>query len=250
MSFIVGPWPQWSASTLAPGAKFPAYPSAAPDIAQSAIVTAQGQKTTSSMAAQCLGAANALAIQQIVGVYNDPAANAYFIPPIWGQPGPNGQFQGQLDKTCNTTGNAGIKEWCSWLLYNEPGPAGTSGFDKVPRAADGTPLPVLIAQGEDDTVIHCVNTSTAVPQPADCLAQQFFNALSGTYCPGGSAKAALQLDYWRNSAGTPAGHGDIPGLASNNGKLAFQNSPLDQFMSAVFAGNGPGAGCTAKVVNP
>lgn len=47
-----------------------------------------------------------------------------------------------------------------------------------------------------------------------------------------------------------AGHGDIPGLASNNGQLAFPNSPLDQFMSSVLAGNGPGSTCTAKVVNP
>ena len=47
-----------------------------------------------------------------------------------------------------------------------------------------------------------------------------------------------------------AGHGDIPGLASNNGQLAFPNSPLDQFMSSVFVGNGPGSACTAKVVNP
>lgn len=99
-------------------------------------------------------------------------------------------------------------------------------------------------------MIHCVNTSTAVPQPADCLAQQFYNSLSGAYCPGGSAKSALQLDYWRTTAATPAGHGDIPGLASNNGQLAFPNSPLDQFLSAVFAGTGPAAACTAKVMNP
>ncbi|MGZ4619439.1 MAG: lipase family protein [Frankiaceae bacterium] len=249
MSFIVGPWPQWGATDLASGAQFPAYPSNSSDIAQGAILTAQGQKSAASMLPQCL-ATNALAIQQIVGPYADPATNAFFIPQIWGQPGPGGQFQGQLDKTCNTTSNAGVKAWCSWLLYNEPGPAGTSGFDKVPMSADGTPLPVFIAQGENDIVIHCVNTSAAVPQAADCLAQQFFNALSGTYCPGGSAKAALQLNYWRATASSPAGHSDIPGLASNNGQLAFPNSPLDQFLSAVFAGNGPAAGCTAKVINP
>jgi hypothetical protein len=199
---------------------------------------------------QCLDAANTLAIQQAVGVYDNPAKNAYFIQPVWGQPGPNGQYQGQLDKTCNTTGNAGIKAWCAWLLYNEPGPAGSSGFDKVPMSSDGTLLPVFIGQGENDIIIHCVNTSNAVPQPADCLSQQFFSALSGTYCPGGSAKASLQAAYWRNTSSTPAGHGDIPGLASNNGQLAFPNSPLDQFMSSVFAGNGPGSACTAKVANP
>lgn len=238
-------WPQWSRTSLAAGAGFPAYPAGAGDLSQDAILTQQGIATTNQMLPYCFD-------QQFpFGVpYSDAAKNAYFVQPIWGQPGPNGQYQGQLDKTCNTTTDSGIKQWCSWLLYNEPGPAGTSSYDKVPLAADGSMLPVFIGQGEDDLAVHCINTSTSVPVPADCLSRQLYDQLSGVYCSNGSAKAALQLHLWRATQSSPAEHNDIPGLVSDNGHLAFSGSPLDEFMSAALAGTGPPAGCNASVANP
>ena len=242
---FLGSWPQWSRSIPASGAGFPAYPAGAANISQAAILTQQGIATTAQMLPECVQQQATFALP-----YANPAKNAYFVPPIWGQPGPGGQYQGQMDKTCNTTADAGIEQWCSWLRYIEPGPAGTSSFDKVPMAADGSLLPVFIGQGEDDTAVHCINASTSVPAPADCLSRQFYDQLSGVYCPSGSAKAALQLHLWRATPTTPAEHSDIPGLASDNGHLAFPGSPLDTFMSAAFGGNGPPAGCAATVANP
>ncbi len=242
---FVGAWSQWSRSGIAPGAGFPAYPADGADLARKAIVTNQGIATTDLMLPKCVQQQAAFALP-----YANAAKNAYFVQPIWGQPGPNGQYVGQLDRTCNTTKDAGTQKWCSWFRYTNPGPAGINPFDKVPMSDHGSILPVFIGQGENDIAVHCVNTTKSVPAPASCISRQFFDDLKGVYCPKGSAKSALQLRLWRATPDTPAGHNDIPGLASDNGELGFPGSPLDNFISAVFSGNPPAAGCRAAVANP
>jgi hypothetical protein len=242
---FVGAWNQWSRSPLATDAGFPAYPRGAANLDQAAILTPQGIQTTTQMLPECIEQQ-----EKYILPYADPSTNAYFVQPIWGQAGTDGQFEGRMDETCTTTADTGIRRWCGWLDYNEPGPVGTSGFDKVPMAADGSLLPVFIGQGENDTAVHCVNTSTAVPAPADCLSRQFYDQLGSVYCPSETARSALQLRLWLATPTTPAAHSDIPGLASDNGSLAFTGSPLDTFMSAVFDGSGPAAGCSAAVANP
>ena len=126
----------------------------------------------------------------------------------------------------------------------------------------GQPLPVLIAQGEDDTVIHCVAPSSLVPsQPVtatDCMSRALYDAMAtSTYCPAGSKPAgSLQLALLRKSRfHSPADHFSAPGQIAAKGTtaaksdLVFTGSRLQQFVDGAFAGTVP-VGCTAAVVNP
>jgi Secretory lipase len=242
---FIGAWPPWSRMSLTPGARFPAYPPAEGGISQEAILTQQGIEATALMVPECVQQQAIFALP-----FSDPAKTAYFVQPIWGQPSSSGQYQGQMDQTCNTTTDGRIKQWCKWLRYNEPGPAGTNPYDKVPMAEDGSLLPIFIGQGEDDTAVHCVNSTTSVPPAADCLSRRLYNEVKSVYCPKGAAKGSLQLDLWRATPSTPAEHSDIPGLASDDGHLSFTRSPLAAFMALAFAGTGPPNGCKAAVINP
>lgn len=141
-----------------------------------------------------------------------------------------------------------------------PGPLGTSPFPKAPLVA-GHPVPLLIAQGSNDDIIHCIapkGTSTAtVPGPADCMSRALYDSLaSAVYCPAGAGRGHLELDTVRKvELQSPGTHFSIPGEISAKGlskaaaDLVFDGSPLQKFMASAFNDSAP-AGCTTRVINP
>ena len=112
------------------------------------------------------------------------------VPSLWNVPDDYraGQFvHGGVDEACATTTEAGLEAWCAWIRWNLPGPLGEHPFPKV-ATRDGAPVPVLIAQGADDEIIHCVPADGAdpsdVPAPADCMNSALFDTLRDeAYCP-------------------------------------------------------------------
>jgi hypothetical protein len=60
---------------------------------------------------------------------------------MWGGPGPDGDWVGQIDTTCLIPdADPAFATWCTWLAYNQPGPDGQNPFSKIPlRATAPTP---------------------------------------------------------------------------------------------------------------
>jgi hypothetical protein len=121
-------------------------------------------------------------------------------------------------------------------------------------------VPVLIAQGADDEIIHCVPADGAdqsdVPAPADCMNSALFETLRDeAYCPTGGDRGYLRLSLFRaDGPGSPASHLSIPGQIAAVGNsrsssdLSFTGSPLDRFMTGAFDGRLE-PGCSASVLN-
>lgn len=272
-SYVLPNWQQLSLRTPAPGARFPAVPATgALDMADMLASQADsppgaefwGLDTAPKVAALCLGkltAAEAGAIAIDVAPYLQPAKAYFFVPQIWGTP-ETGYKVGQLDKTCATTTDAGIRAWCRWLRFNQPGPNGQNPFDKVPRNDRGL-VPVYVMQGMDDDIIHCINSGATVPAPQDCLARQYVDSMRPAYCPRfGAAGGSLQFGVWPKQTGAPyfrpSNHMTIPGqvaTATNarggiDSGLSFRGSPLHDFFDAAF--NDPGdlpSGCVTRVMS-
>ncbi len=255
-SYVGEAWQQMSTLTPAPSAQFPAYsPEAGGDLDLDAFLTPQGSQTANSAQNLCLNnKSDAKELSGLVSPYLQPAQNSFFVPSIWGQPGPDGQYVGELDRSCAAPGSPGLAKWCAWLRWNEPGPIGTSHFEKFPMFADGTPVPLYIAHGENDNVVHCMYSGDGVAPAADCLSKQLFDQYSTAYCPvgnGGPALGYLQLDLWKlEEPKSPAQHLTIPGQAANNGQLEFVGSPLEKFMTqAMMDPKGFSPGCNARLIN-
>lgn len=176
----------------------------------------------------------------------DPATNAFFVQPVWGQPDASGVWQGQLDETClNDPDRKGLQKWCRWLEYNMPGPEGRNPFPKLPRKADGSYAPLLIAQGMDDTLIYCQSDGFAVPAARDCMSRQLYdNFRSAGICRSTGA----QLQLLAKTPTSPAGHLTTLYQIADNGNAAYSGSPADTFLSQAFAGN-VDKGCSARVIN-
>jgi hypothetical protein len=253
-SYVGASWPQLSREPLAEGAEFPAYPPGAGDLDQTALLTGGGDPsgvdTAEEVARLCLTGGDEARVAEAVEPFKDPAEHAFFVEPVWGEPGPEGTFEGRLDETCNTTDDAGTLQWCRWLRWNQPGPAGDNIYSAVPRLDDGSLAPVLVVQGMNDTIIHCVSDGDDVPVPADCLSRQYYDEMAAVYCPDGGAEGSLGLRVWRQTSGSPATHFSIPGQAGDNGELGFSGSVVDRFLRSVLDDAvGPEPGCTAQVVN-
>lgn len=262
-SYIFGSWADYSQNRPpAADAAFPAFPAAAPKLDAAGVLTAQGQGTVGAIQELCLQA-DSKAIQAAVNPYIDARTNQMLVPSVWNLPTtytPGDFFPGGLDPTCATTTDAKLEAWCTWIRWNMPGPRGDNPFPKVPMR-DGKPVPMLIGQGLDDTVIHCqpVNgaPSTEVPDAGNCMSRALFDDLSATYCPAGGAPAAyLALDTVRKDGlGSPATHQSIPGQLSSSdwtmrgSQMTFTGSPVQLFMSGAFGGTLE-PGCAAKVLNP
>jgi hypothetical protein len=247
--YIFGSWSELSRTGApAPGARFPAYPSAATPLDLAAITTPQGAATIKTVQPQCLAGAGAKVIKKATARYRNAAQHRMLVPDIWNLPAQYraGQyFHGGLDQTCATTTQPGLSQWCDWIRWNQPGPLGVNPFPKAPLT-DGQPVPMLIAQGGDDTVIHCVaadrGSASAVPGSADCMSRALFDSLaSDVYCPTGASQGHLELDVFRKiEFQSPASHFSIPGQIAARGTsksasdLKFEGSRLEHFMTGAF----------------
>jgi hypothetical protein len=264
-SYIFGSWSQFAASgTPARDARFPAYPADAGGLRLADLATAQGIGTIAAVQPQCLAGSGATAIKAAVAPYRDAATSAMLLPELWNLPKDyraGDYFRGGIDKACATNDNAGFQRWCDWIRWNLPGPLGRNPFAKVP-ATGGRPVPLLMAQGTDDEVIHCISPDglpdASVPGAADCTSTALFDAYSArAYCPDGTPAAGhLEHDLFRPvPLESPASHFSIPGQMSARGQgrsdsdLSFEGSPVQAFMQGAFERTLE-PGCTQRIMNP
>jgi len=263
-SYIFGSWAQFSArGTPAKNADFPAFPSAANNLDLSTVTTDQGAATVASVMPLCLGGSDAKIVKKLVAPYRDAAKNKMFTPSLWNLPEqykPGQFFPGGADKTCAKTTEQSMTNWCSWIRWNIPGPLGANPFPKYP-SWDGSPVPLMIAQGANDPVIHCIPpkgaSQTQVPDASNCMSSALYDSLkTQVYCPSGQNAGHLQLAVFRkNGQSSPAGHLAIPGqiaaagLSKEPTDLVFTGSPLDKFITASFDGTAE-PGCTSEILNP
>lgn len=251
-SYIFGAWDALADGRApASDAAFPAYPTDAGGVDLSSIATDTGAVTVTEVESMCLTASKAAEVQAAVEKYEDAKANQMVIAPIWNLPDDylKGQFfKGALDETCQTTTDAGLSTWCDWMLWNLPGPLGSNPYPKAP-IVDGTPVPVLIAQGTNDDIIHCQPplgaSNDTIPDAANCMSTALYESLaSAVYCPAGETRGSLQLVGVKatgiDGVDSPATHFSIPGeisakvIGTAAGDLAFEGSPLQKFMTAAF----------------
>ena len=259
-SYIFGSWSQYSATnTPAPGAATPAGPATGP-LPLDAVATPEGQGTVAAIMPLCLLDSDATKVKRLTAPYRDAATNQMLVPELWNLPpdySPGQYFRGGVDRTCATSA-ASLRGWCEWILWNMPGPMGDNPFPKLPTSG-GRAVPLLIAQGTNDTVIHCVapdgSPADQVPSVADCTTRALYESLSAEYCPPGGAQSTLQLRLFRKGPNSPADHLSIPGqmaarkLDRSSSDLSYEGSPSQQFVESAFAGTLE-AGCSASILNP
>ena len=170
----------------------------------------------------CLTGPGAQQIQAAAEPYGDAKTSQMLAAPVWNLPAKytSGQyFNAGLDRTCATTSDTGIGQWCAWMRWNMPGPLGTNPFPKAPLVA-GRPVPLLITQGSNDDIIHCIALSgtakDTVPGPADGMSRALDNSLaSAAYCPTGASQGHLEFDTVRNvDLQSPGTHLSTPGEIS------------------------------------
>ena len=244
-SLVVTSWDKYPGSgALQSDATFPGYPSSVPVPQIEDVLTGpdlgNGQQVAANIAAGCLNASLALQTNQ----YNQPEKSAFFVQPMWGGPGPDGNWVGQVDTTCVTPGaDPDFASWCTWLAYNQPGPDGKNPFNKIPLRADGSYADVLIAEGMADNVVWCMKSGKNLPGPADCLARQLYDSLAPA-----CAASSVRLDLFAETKKSPATHGSTNEQIADNGKAKFQGSRLAKFFNGAFA-DSLKAGCRATVVN-
>ncbi|GAA0997884.1 lipase family protein [Subtercola frigoramans] len=264
-SYIFGSWNSL-ASGRAPSstAQFPAFPVSGPALELSAIVTPNpGAQTVAAVQALCLTGAQAKQVQAEVEKYSDAQTNPMLIPSVWNLPSSysTGEyFKGGLDTSCRATTDAILSSWCAWMRWNLPGPLGTNPFAKAP-IVNGAPVPLFIAQGTADDVIHCTaprgQLNVSVPAAADCMSRALYDSLaSDVYCPAGGTVGHLELQAVRPvTLVSPASHLAIPGeisakaISDAAADLVFDGSPLQKFMTAAFEKT-VAPGCSTQVANP
>lgn len=240
-SLVLTSWSKYPTSgTMTPSAKFPGYPADAP-IALPDVLTSQGMATAASISGSCLGLGSLVQTAK----YLDPVTNEFFVQPIWGGPtGPNGQWLGQLDKTClDPATPQAQKNWCEWLAYQQPGPNGSNPFSKYPLRANGQKAPVLIAEGMDDNIIYCQNPGTSMPSPTDCMAVQLYESMAPA-----CTETKVQLDLFAKTPSSPADHLSTTFQLADGGGGKYKGSRMDSFLKSAFT-NKITAGCSAQVVN-
>lgn len=262
-SYIFGSWTQFSArGTPDADARTPAFPAEAADLQLDAVATAEGRTTIAQLGALCLDNKDSTRVKELVSPYRDAAEHRMLTDSLWNLPDDYraGQFfHGGVDRTCATTTATEMAAWCDWIRWNIPGPLGDHPFPTAPRR-DGEPVPVLIAQGMNDEIIHCQpeggQDPRAVPDAANCMATALYDALrEDAYCPAGGDQGHLQLSLFAATGpGSPGTHLSIPGqiAAVGSGRddrdLSFVGSPLDRFMTGAFDGRLE-PGCRAVVLN-
>ena len=259
-SYIFGSWSEYSQREApADGATMPAYPPDASELDLSAVATPSGAETVAQIQALCLSGADSKAVKQLTDPYRNAEKARMLTDDMWNLPQDysDGEFfHGGVDRTCAGTDDAEMAKWCDWIRWNVPGPLGTNPFPGLP-SSDGEPVPLLIAQGANDEVIHCVSPGedggAAVPAASDCMSTALYDSLrDGGYCPS-SADAAGHLKlslYAPRGSSSPASHLSIPGqiAARSSDDLDFDGSPLEKFISGALEGSLE-PGCNAEVLN-
>ncbi|MDO7880823.1 lipase family protein [Salinibacterium soli] len=257
-SYIFGAWDALADGPApAADAAFPAYPLTAGGVQLDAIATAEGAQTVATVKELCLRRSSAGAVQSAVEKYGDASANPMVVPEIWNLPAGyrSGEFfRGGLDATCAAPPTEGLATWCAWMLYNLPGPLGSNPFPKVPLS-DGQPVPLFLAQGLADDIIHCQPAGGAgdhIPDAANCMTRALYDSLEPLYCIDGTSSLTLHGVAAAGIGGvdSPATHFSIPGeIAAKSiagDELVFEGSPLQRFFSEAFDGS-VAPGCSMVV---
>jgi Secretory lipase len=265
-SYIFGSWSEFSAQGApAEGAAFPAFPATAANLDLDAVATTEGRTTIAQVLPLCLSQADATTVKKIVAPYRDASKHQMLTSELWNLPEqdyrPGRFFKGGVDRTCATADDDdAMTPWCEWIRWNTPGPLGVHPFPTVPTV-EGRPVPVLLAQGNDDTVIHCVTPkdgdATRPPESADCMSSALYEVMRDrAYCPASGAAGHLrQIVFRKDGSASPGSHLSIPGQVAAKGAsksaadLSFAGSPLDEFMTGAFGGT-LAPGCEAAVRNP
>ena len=263
-SLIFGSWTSYShLSTPAADAEFPAYPLDAAELDLSVAATEDGQRTIAQVMTLCLGGPEAKKVKALTSKYHDARANPLLTPELWNLPDdyrPGRYFKGGTDRTCGTTTDEAMGKWCDWIRWNTPGVTGAHPFPTSPSFG-GAPVPMLVAQGMADDVIHCEvpdgGDASVVPGAADCMSTALYDGLRDVaYCPASGDAGYLRLSLFRSDgSASPASHLSIAGQIAATGSskdpadLRFAGSPLERFFTGAMAGT-LGTGCTAEVLNP
>lgn len=262
-SYIFGAWEGLSEGREpAEDAAFPAYPPTVGPVDLSDIATPTGEGTVDTIKALCLRRSSAAPVQEAAEKYADAAEYQMVVPQIWNLPAdytPGEYFRGGLDATCLTTAEPGLIAWCEWMRWNLPGPLGLNPYPKAPIVGD-EPVPLFIAQGIDDDIIHCQpvagESGEEVPNAANCMSRALYESLeTGIYCPDGDPAGSLDLVGVRSvgigGVDSPASHFSVPGEISAKSildeELVFAGSPLQKFFTAAFEGNTE-PGCRVTMV--
>ena len=246
-SYLFGSWAQVSKSGSPDQSQMPAYPDVG-ELDLTALVVPDALPTIAQGTRLCWAAGEP--IVPLVEPYKDrPFMQAI----IADGPVVDGYQHGNFDATCAGNPPPEMAKWCEWLRYNLPGPLGTHPMDKLPRQ-DGRLVPIFIAQGSNDEVVHCVaprEAADTLPSARDCMSVALYDALQAEYCPAGESQGHLTLSVWGPEAGVTVGdHSAITALpaARSATELTYQGSPLQQFITAAFDGTLQ-PGCSAAVVN-
>ncbi|MGI9197221.1 MAG: lipase family protein [Candidatus Nanopelagicales bacterium] len=225
----------WSQVRNATSGSFPVGPT--DRISYQDVLTSDGEATAPTIAGLCLNVSGGSAIYAAALPYLMPNKYRFFDSPFGGSQ-VNGTWVGAIDATCANPGRfpPAIQDWCAWLQFNMPGPYGVNPYPKLPRANDGTKVPVYIAQGRNDRIIWCVDDKGTV-QGSHCLTDQFFHSMKDAYCDG---SGHLQVDYFPDVT-----HLGVPNSAATNPVTGtYTGSPLDLFISGAMKGKLP-AMCSA-----
>src|SRR5690606_31363029 len=119
---------------------------------------------------------------QLVGPFTQPQV-PFFVPELADGPTIDGLRHGNFDEVCAGDPDSALASWCEWARFNLPGPRGTSPFPGLPRRG-GALAPVLLANGSNDVVVHCVATpatSDALPTGDECMSAALYAALAEDY---------------------------------------------------------------------
>lgn len=266
LSYLLGAWQAWSSGATPDTSAMPAFPPSEP-LNLAGVVTADGQATIQQLLPLCWDPGDLPAIAQAVSEYADPTQHSYLVPALSNGQTIDGLLHGNLDTSCANSPMGNIKTLCDWLMYNLPGPLGknpfvTAQYGGGAPADDGNLVPLLIAQGTNDTVVRCATSDSPaappdaygalVPSADDCIGSAVYDSYLPYYCPsGGPARGYLSELTWRYDDGvTTADHSAVTGLvgAANLGELAYEGSPLQQFLIGAFSGS-LAPGCTATLAN-
>lgn len=244
-SLLITAWDQFPGTgRLSASAALPAYPTDVPAPKLEDVLTGpadgNGAAVARDIASDCLDQSAGFKSQP----YNTPEQNGFFVQPVWGGPGPDGQWVGALDKTCvDPATSPGLKSWCRWLTYNTPGPSGDNPFNKVPKRANGSGADILVVHGLDDNTVWCKNPAGTVPEPGDCVSRQLYDSMAGS-----CSTNTVRLDLYAKTNLSPATHGSVTGQIADNGKQKYKGSRLAKFFNGAFK-NSLKNGCRATVVN-
>lgn len=247
MSYLAGSWTSHASGGTPDPDQMPAFPVEG-DLDLRALVSASGLDTVSRMTQACWADGDLVA-----DLARPFSRTPFLVPELNDGPIIDGVQHGNFDRYLNSADvTPELATWRDWLRYNIPGPRGVHPYSKVPMR-DGAPVPVLITNGSNDGVVHCVAADhERLPTAKEGVAVDLFAALREVYEQDGDLAAYLALVVWKPQAEvTVADHSDVTGLiaAAALDDPRFHGSPLEQFIVGAFEGSLPRE-VTARFGNP